>query len=378
MRRLALVVVAALCGACSGTATAPGGSTGGSGATTASGESTGSSSGSGAGSGSSSGSSGSTGGCGTCAPGDSCGSANGHPVCRAPSGIPRFSHVFVIPMENTSWATLDADDPANTPFLHGLKLSAAYATDYHGVAHPSLPNYLAMVGGDDFGVGCDCPPTGGSCNSFSCNRLVHSCGCGQTGPSLGDQLDAANESWRAYAEDLPGACPTSDSGGFAVRHVPFLYFSGVTADASACAQQVVELGQLAVDLDANPRAFSFITPNLTDDMHDPAFPSSGPQNLANGDGWLAQEVPRITASAAFRDNGLLVIVWDEDDDSGGITGTDDPVPMFVLSPLAKTSYPSPTRADHYSLLATIEDGLGLPRLGKAQQATPLADFFPAR
>ena len=73
---------------------------------------------------------------------------------------------------------------------------------------------------------------------------------------------------------------------------------------------------------------------------------------------------------------MLLIVWDEDDLSG-VIAADDPIPMFVLSPLAKTPYQSATHADHYAVLATIEDALGLPRLGAAAQATPLADFFPA-
>ena len=82
------------------------------------------------------------------------------------------------------------------------------------------------------------------------------------------------------------------------------------------------------------------------------------------------------ASPAYQDGGLIVIVWDEDDDSGGITGTDDPIGMFIISPYAKTNFPSGVTADHYSLLATIEDGLGVGRLGQASGATPLTDFFP--
>jgi hypothetical protein len=73
-----------------------------------------------------------------------------------------------------------------------------------------------------------------------------------------------------------------------------------------------------------------------------------------------------------------VVVWDEDDASGGVSGTDDPVPIFVMSPYAKSGgFVSATKADHYALLATFEDGLGLPRMGKAAKATPLADYFPA-
>src|SRR5262245_61349288 len=78
--------------------------------------------------------------CGPCPGGYSCGTANGIPVCRAGSGIPRFGHVFLVLMENTSWSTLEASK--NTPWLHGIQASAAFATDFHGVTHPSLPNYF--------------------------------------------------------------------------------------------------------------------------------------------------------------------------------------------------------------------------------------------
>jgi hypothetical protein len=88
--------------------------------------------------------------CGACPVGYTCGTANGIPVCRSATGIPLFSHVFVIVMENTSWATLDQ---STTPFIHSLKSNWAYAADYHGVTHPSLPNYVALVSGDTQGIG---------------------------------------------------------------------------------------------------------------------------------------------------------------------------------------------------------------------------------
>jgi phosphatidylinositol-3-phosphatase len=124
----------------------------------------------------------------------------------------------------------------------------------------------------------------------------------------------------------------------------------------------------------------FIAPNLVDDMHGISFNPFGAQaNMKAGDTWLAANLPAITGSAAYQRGGLVLVVWDEDDLSGGLSGSDDPVPLFVLSPLAKSGgFSSSAHADHYALLATIEDGLGLPRLGHAAQATPITDFFVAR
>jgi hypothetical protein len=112
-------------------------------------------------------------------------------------------------------------------------------------------------------------------------------------------------------------------------------------------------------------------------MHDPPYPANGPQNQVNGDTWLATQVPAILDSAAYKNGGILFLVWDEDDDSG-VFAADDPIGLFVVSPLAiQNGYQSSVHNDHYGLLATFEDGLGLPRVGQASGATPLTDFFPA-
>jgi hypothetical protein len=316
-----------------------------------------------------------TGSCGTCPSGTHCGTANGLEVCRNDAtGIPVFSHVFVIVMENLSYSTLtDPNNADASPFLHGLMTSAAYATDYHGVAHPSLPNYIGMTSGDTQGIGCDCEPSGDTaCSTATCNIVLHSCNCSQQAQNLADQVEAASKTWRAYGEEMGAPCNLSDTGGYAVRHVPFLYYQDVQSNTDRCGTHVVDYGTFATDTPAN---FTFIAPNLTHDGHDPVFPG-GKTNIKNADTWLSTVgVPAITGLDAYKNGGLLVIVWDEDDYSG-LINKDDSVPFFLLSPYAKTMYPSPTHADHYSLLATIEDGLGLPRLGNAQAAAPLADFFP--
>jgi len=315
-------------------------------------------------------------GCGTCPAGHTCGTANGIQVCRGESGVPLFTSVVVIVMENTSLASLKAS--ANTPYLSGLEKTWASASDYHGVAHPSLPNYIAMTSGDTGGIGCDCSPEGAACTASNCSVLVGGCGCALPGAAnLGDQLEAAQGDWRMYAEGMGTPCNMVSSGAYATKHVPFLYYTGVTDDAARCADHVVDFSEFSKDFGADAmRRFSFIAPDLVHDMHNPV--PAGAQNYANGDQWLSGVVPPILDSAAFKKGGLLVIVWDEDDLSG-ITSPDDPIPMYVLSPFAKQGgFSSSSRADHYALLATIEEGLGLPRLGHAQAATPLTEFFPAK
>ncbi len=363
-----------------GTTSSTGGSTSGSTSATTGGGTTGGGTTSAGGS-----SGGSTGGveC-LCPSGSTCGTANGHPVCRTASGIPMFSHVFVIPMENLSLSTLEGADGGypNAPYLASLAAKWATASDYHGVAHPSLPNYIAMTSGEDVsGIGCDCQPpgaTGSTCSSLTCNLILSSCDCPQAvSPNLADEIESAGKDWRNYAENMGAACNVTASGSYAPKHVPFLYYPDVQGNAARCDQHVVDFAGFAQDLAAGPAAFDFLTPNLTDDMHDPVI-GSGPQNVTNGDDWLAGQLPAILASQAFQDGGILFIVWDEDDDSGAFV-KDAPIGLWVISPLAKQGgYVSQVHADHYSLLATIQDGLGLPRLGLSVPATPLADFFPAK
>jgi len=320
---------------------------------------------------------GTTTGCAACPTGYTCGSANGRPVCRAASGIPLFSNVYVIMMENTSLSTLQ---PAMTggaaPNL--AELAAAYATgsDYHGVAHPSLPNYIALTSGGTQGTTCDCmaTPGQGTCNLATCNLLLGSCSCANSATNIADQLEAAHLTWMDFGEAMGTPCNTTDSGNYAVRHNPFLYYEDIQTSATRCNAHVVDFAGFNP---ASPPVFTYIAPNLIDDMHNPDPTTS--TNIPDGDAWIGPHAKSILTSAAYKAGGLLVVVWDEDDGSGGITGTDDPVPIFVMSPYAKSGgYVSATKADHYALLATLEDGLGLPRLGNATTATPLADYFPAK
>lgn len=318
---------------------------------------------------------------GSCPAGYVCGSANGLEVCRAPSGIPLFSSVTVIVMENTTLSTLQAAMNANAaPNLKSMAATYATGSNYHGVAHPSLPNYIALTSGDTQGISCDCKAqqNQGSCNIVTCNLLLGTCSCSKPATSIADQLETAQLSWRAFGEAMGAPCKLTDAGTYAVRHIPFLYYDGIQGDAARCNAHVLDLA--AFDPSA-PSKFNFIAPDLVHDMHDP-FPAFQ-QNITNGDTWIGPEVATITGAAAFQKGGLLVVVWDEDDASGGIGGSDDPIEIIVISPYAKSGgYVSAPKANHYSLLATFEDGLGLPRLGNAGAAHPgiadtLADYFPA-
>jgi hypothetical protein len=318
-------------------------------------------------------------GCGTCPTGTSCGSANGIAVCKTAGNVPLFEHVFVIVMENTSLASLQKS--TTTPYLQGLMQTAAWSADYHGVTHPSLPNYIALTSGSPgvqmdgtSDVSCDCDPEGKTCNMCSTlSTLLTKCGCAQPAQHIGDQLEAAGKNWKNYGQSMGTACNLTSNGAYAARHLPFLYYDNVQTNSTRCGQHVVDYSSFAADL-ANAPSLVFIAPDLDHDMHGTGL-LQGAADITAGDSWLASNIPTITSSAAYKSGGVIFIVWDEDDLSGTLA-KDDPIPMLVLSPYAKTGgYSSMTHGDHYALLATMEDGLRLSRLGGAQGASTLGDLF---
>jgi hypothetical protein len=165
---------------------------------------------------------------------------------------------------------------------------------------------------------------------------------------------------------MPSNCDRSNSGEYAVRHNPAAYYTSL----SGCASRDVPYPQLRADLAANALpAFSFVTPNLLHDMHD--------GTIAQGDAWLASNLPAIISSAAYRSGTTAVfITWDEgsggysleDCDDTGVTDASCRVPTIVISPTTPAGARSTAFFSHYSLLATTEQLLGLPRLGQAASA----------
>lgn len=80
------------------------------------------------------------------------------PAARAaegqiPTGVPHLDHVFVVMMENHGYGQLINN--SNAPFINAYAKSANLATNYFAVGHPSLTNYLEIVGGSNFGVQSD-------------------------------------------------------------------------------------------------------------------------------------------------------------------------------------------------------------------------------
>jgi hypothetical protein len=257
--------------------------------------------------------------------------------------VPRFNHVLVVVFENHERGQIVGSREA----LTFAALARRYATlaNYRAVAHPSLPNYLAIVSGSTHGIRADCTS------------------CIVQGLTLADTLERAGLTWKTYAEDLPTPGFTGASAGlYAKKHDPFLYFQRVTASPRRRAH-VVAFTRLRRDLTAGRLpSFALVVPNLCHDMHD--------CSVATGDRWLREKiVPLLTKPQLAR--SVVFVVFDEGtSDAGG-----GHVAALALGPMVRpgSRFSGPT--SHYGLLRTIEDSWKLPRLGLSARARPITGIW---
>jgi hypothetical protein len=257
---------------------------------------------------------------------------------------------MVIVMENREFSEVIGNRAA--PYVNRLARTGALARNYFAISHPSLPNYLALTGGQTFGITSDCTD------------------CVARGPNLADQLGGAGHSWRAYMEGLPKPCfKGASAGGYAKKHDPFLYYPSIANSATRCSR-VVPLSALARDLAARRLPdFVWITPNLCDDGHD--------CSLSTADHFLSRLVPSLLSQLGPR--GFLAITWDEGSSDRGCCqlAHGGQVVTVLTGPQVRRGAPGSGSFDHYSLLRTVEDAFGLDHLGQASCActAPLDSLF---
>ncbi len=269
-------------------------------------------------------------------------------LATAAGAVPAFSHIYMIVMENREYGSIVGSSRA--PYLNALIRRYGLATNYHALAHPSEPNYLALFGGSTFSVHDDATHTLAARN-------------------LADQLDAKGRTWHVYAQGVPSPCfmgaaarggvdLTGMPGWYARKHEPAISFSDISTNAARC-RRITRL----TGFSPTTANFELIVPNMTNDMHD--------GTVLQGDQFLRSFVPRITSSRAFA-SSLLVITWDEGSTSLGGGGR---VATVVISPRARAGYRSAVSHNHYSLLRTVQDAWHLGCLGRTCTANDLREFF---
>lgn len=247
--------------------------------------------------------------------------------------VPGYAHVVVVVEENHAAGSIVGNKDA--PFINALAAGGALMTQSFGVTHPSQPNYLALFAGDTFGVGSNaCPLDLGNA------------------PNLASGLLAAGYTFGGYAEGLPAVgSPVCSNGAYARKHVPWANFANVPPSAS------MPLSAFAI---GNLPTVSFVVPDLSDDMHD--------GSIASADNWLSAHLAGY-ANWARANNSLLIVTWDEDDDSA-----DNRIPTIFYGAGVKPGRYSQT-ISHYDVLSTIQEIYGLPRTGLAASAPPVTGIW---
>ncbi len=258
--------------------------------------------------------------------------------------IPNFTRIVMVVFENKEFGTVIGSPKA--PYYNILANAYTLLEQFYAVTHPSLPNYLAMMGGDTFGVTSDCED------------------CFVNAPSLPDQIEASGRTWRTYQEDMPSPCFVGSKALYVQKHNPFIYFDPIRMDSARCEQHIVPLTELDADIESKSLPnFIFVTPNLCNDAHDCGIDIS--------DQWLFNFTHKmVPALDATGESYLLIITWDEGQGAHGCCGLPENkaggrIPVVLISPQVKMGFRDETQYTHYSLLKTIEEAWGLPYLGHA-------------
>jgi hypothetical protein len=318
-------------------------------------------------------------------------------------------HVFVIMMENHGRDQI-IGNTADAPYITSLAQKYNVATNYHGVTHPSLTNYLATISGDFQGIWDDCragadvtcapeefvPGSGDATDTASLTSAQVASASAKphmfSGKNIVDQLEDKGLSWKAYMQSMPSAgstveyAPTIGSTTvklYAEKHNPFMYFSDIAGNPSRTSKIVPLEQNLASDLSSgNVPNFVWISPDQCHDMHGTSpsganligmpscgYPASGLDHgaIKLGDDYVKQQVTQIMDSATWKTtNSSIVLAWDENDYSGYSGGPGSPVgangavlgggdaPLIVINSAQGPHKTTDKLSDHYTLLSTIE------------------------
>ena len=268
------------------------------------------------------------------------GSVSAAPAKSAPS----FRHVIVVFFENKEYGSIIGSSSA--PRFNRLAKRYALMTRFHGVTHPSLPNYIAFVSGSTQGI------------DSNCTR------CSVDARSLADTIEESGRTWKTYAEGLPSPGFTgATSGRYAKKHNPFLYFDPVLASQER-RERVVPYDRFKSDLAAGSLPdFSLVIPDMCNSMHD--------CSVRTGDQWLSRFIDPLLKGSLLQDS-VVFVTFDEgksDVRGGGHIAT------LAVGPTVRRGSKYTAVNDLYGLLRTIEDAWRLPRLGKSAQAKPITGIW---
>jgi hypothetical protein len=303
-------------------------------------------------------------------------------------GVPRFGHVFVIVGENTTYSHLNT---TNAPYLMGhVRPRSAWLTAYRATTHWSQANYIAMTSGRF--TRCEQQDYGAACHD-DVNNIYH-------------QLDVTGQTWTTWLEGGTAKCDTGSGStcppqgpcpltGFYTTGNPPINYANIEGEGGVWSATNKSQECLQNDIYAGPEDapmgdfndalasgevhdFNLVLPNGCEDGEGNCKPLNN--RYRQFDRFLAREVPKIQASPAYGDDGVIVITYDEDQRKDGMAkkhgfGSGGPVVCAVISALVKPGEYGKTHY-HYSLLRTLEDGFGLDHyVGHADDVTPISEIW---
>jgi hypothetical protein len=258
--------------------------------------------------------------------------------------VPQLKHVAIIILENKEYDTVIGN--SQMPNFNQWARQYSLLTHYFAIRHPSLPNYLALIGGDTFGIQSDCET------------------CYVNAESLPDLIESSGRTWKGYMESMPTPCTIGSTWKYAQKHDPFIYFDPIRLNEERCNKSVVPIEQLSQNIANNDLPnFIFITPNECNDAHD--------CDVATADQWLGEWAPKLINAPGFLNDGLIVLTWDEGQGEhawNGFSGGGGRVATVLISNLVKPGYKDNTIYTHYSLLKTILASWDLPALNHTADA----------
>jgi hypothetical protein len=263
---------------------------------------------------------------------------NGVP-CGWATGAPpaQWDHVVLVIFENKSVAQVFGPTSPAT-YFQGLPAQCGYASNYWSVWIRSLANYLALTSGSTHGQTVDPPPA--------------------EAPIAGDSIfQQLGSDWTVLAESAKENCQMKGGDLYNPRHVPSTYY---TAIRSTCATRTIPM----TDPPDLSKRFTIVIPNMLHDMHVTDLTVDIPARLKAGDDWLRGYLPKLLATPEYRaGRTLILITFDE----GQVNNSN--IPLFVISPYVNPGARETRRFDHYSLLRTMQEVMGLSSfLGNAATA----------
>jgi hypothetical protein len=266
--------------------------------------------------------------------------------------IPVHDHVIVVMMENYNYSNI-IGDVTNCPYINSLATDSmgALFTKSFAIEHPSQPNYLDIFSGSNQGVTNDLVPSG----TFSTANLR-------------SELASKSATFCGYSESLTptgsNTATSGGSGGYAHKHAPWANWMGASSNAIPTTEHKIYPSEFPTNYTSLPTV-SFLVPNLVDDMHN----GTSPTNKQAGDNWLKNNIKAYITWAKTH-NSLLILQWDEDDNTGG---TNQIVTIFIGQNVKKGNYTE--TINHYCILRTLEDMYGTGYAGASSTACSITDCW---